>query len=240
MMNRREFTVAAAVGIAAPSLAFAAPPQRRADLKITELRWSTDAGITFDNGPAIVDDDVWFEAVVQNGGKAAWPSGTLLRVDFSVSGQLVTWSDTHVSGLGPRQSITLRANAGINDNEFWIAGQEGAVTVRAQADPGNLVLESGETDNTRSATLTIEPAPRVVFPTPNDDLANTPVDTTVTIMVLENDSDPLGRTLSVSSVQSPTVEGGTAIITGDAKAIRYTPPPGFKGQDLFMYEVSAA
>jgi hypothetical protein len=66
------------------------------------------------------------------------------------------------------------------------------------------------------------------------------MNTPVTVDVLANDSDPLGRNLIVSSVQSPSDRGGIVAIAADGKRVTYTPPSGFSGNDLFRYEVAVA
>ena len=66
-----------------------------------------------------------------------------------------------------------------------------------------------------------------------DDAAETPEDTSVTIDVLGNDSDPNGNTLTVVEVSAPT--HGTAVV--DTGAVVYTPEPDFHGTDRFTYVV---
>ena len=66
-----------------------------------------------------------------------------------------------------------------------------------------------------------------------DDAADTPEDTSVTISVLGNDSDPDGDTLTVVEVSAPT--HGTAV--ADTGAVVYTPEPDFHGTDRFTYVV---
>ena len=57
----------------------------------------------------------------------------------------------------------------------------------------------------------------------------------VPIDVLANDSDPDGQVLDVSVPIGPS--NGT-IIVSPSGLIRYTPNPGFSGNDVFNYEVS--
>jgi hypothetical protein len=70
-------------------------------------------------------------------------------------------------------------------------------------------------------------------PTANNDNVNTPLDTPITIGVLDNDSDPENQPLSVISVTSP--QNGTTVI--DNNEIIYTPNPGFVGCDTFSYVI---
>ena len=69
-----------------------------------------------------------------------------------------------------------------------------------------------------------------------DDTATTVEDTPVDVVVLANDSDPEGDTLTVTRiVTNPT--NGTATINVD-NTITYTPNPNFSGVDGFQYEIS--
>ncbi len=70
-------------------------------------------------------------------------------------------------------------------------------------------------------------------PLARDDAAETEEDTSVTIAVRANDSDPDGNTLTVVEVSAPT--HGTAV--ADTGAVVYTPEPDFHGTDRFTYVV---
>ena len=65
-----------------------------------------------------------------------------------------------------------------------------------------------------------------------DDAADTPEDTPVTIVVLENDRD--GDALALVEASAPAY--GTARLT-DASTVEYTPEPDFHGSDRFTYTV---
>ncbi len=80
----------------------------------------------------------------------------------------------------------------------------------------------------------------------DDDIANNPPvavdddvitdeDTSVTIPVLGNDSDPDGDTLTVTGATAGT--NGTTIVNPDG-TITYTPDPNYCGQDSFTYSIS--
>jgi VCBS repeat-containing protein len=87
---------------------------------------------------------------------------------------------------------------------------------------------------TATATVTIAVAAINDPPTALDDGVITGEDAAVTILVLQNDSDPEGDILSVESVTQPlhgaVVSNGTSII--------YTPAPDYVGLDSFSYTVS--
>ena len=72
-------------------------------------------------------------------------------------------------------------------------------------------------------------------PVANPDTESTDQDTSVDIVVLFNDTDLEGDTLSLVSSSNGT-NGSTSIQAGDV--IRYTPAPGFFGQDSFIYIVT--
>lgn len=85
-------------------------------------------------------------------------------------------------------------------------------------------------------TVTVT-APNIVE---NNDTATTAANAPITIDVLANDSDPLGGTLVLASVQSPTAQGGTAVINADGRRVDYTPPVNFAGTDTFNYTAARA
>lgn len=67
------------------------------------------------------------------------------------------------------------------------------------------------------------------------DSTTTTPGTPVVISVLNNDSDPDGDPLTVTSIAQPA--NGTAVINPDG-TITYTPNPGFVGTDTFTYTIS--
>ena len=72
-------------------------------------------------------------------------------------------------------------------------------------------------------------------PVANVDQVETMQNTPVTIMVLDNDTDPNGDTLSISAVGSEAAHG-TAKQNGSS--IVYTPDTGFTGDDKFTYTIT--
>jgi gliding motility-associated-like protein len=66
-----------------------------------------------------------------------------------------------------------------------------------------------------------------------DDTANTVMGTAITVSILDNDSDPNGDPLTVSSADAGH---GTVVINGDG-TITYTPDSGFCGTDTITYTV---
>ena len=73
------------------------------------------------------------------------------------------------------------------------------------------------------------------WPAANVDNATTPMNTSITVPVLDND---IGDRLSLTEVNSWTVKAGRASIQGDS--ILYTPHVGFTGEDSFWYNFEDA
>jgi hypothetical protein len=71
-------------------------------------------------------------------------------------------------------------------------------------------------------------------PSANDDSVTRGVGEATTISVLSNDTDPLGRTLTVAVGNQPA---GGAIVVNSDNTITYTPGAGFNGTDTFTYTV---
>ncbi|WP_425053624.1 Ig-like domain-containing protein [Psychromarinibacter sp. S121] len=81
-------------------------------------------------------------------------------------------------------------------------------------------------------TVTVTPSPD--DPIATDDDAATQTDQAVVIDVLDNDDDPDGDTLTVSSVGTAT--NGSVVLNAD-DTVTYTPDAGFTGVDEFIYTV---
>jgi CARDB len=133
--------------------------QRRADLVITALQWSDDDGLTWHNASVPAQSNLLFRAKVKNNGTAAFPRPKPIRVDFRVNGSLVAWSDTYRSGLSAGASKLLVANTGPDGDAVWYDAPAGTHKVVAHVDPLKSYTELKESNNTRSATLTVDPLP---------------------------------------------------------------------------------
>jgi hypothetical protein len=72
-------------------------------------------------------------------------------------------------------------------------------------------------------------------PVAGDDTASTDEDTPVDVVVLANDVDPNGDTLTVTNATDPP-HGSTAVTP--AGVVTYTPDPQFCGADSFVYTIS--
>jgi len=76
-------------------------------------------------------------------------------------------------------------------------------------------------------------------PVAGDDFETTEEDTTATIEVLLNDSDPDSDPLTVTGVDSNNgPSNGEVKLNADGKRFDYTPNPDFNGVDSFVYHIS--
>ncbi|QQZ28547.1 cadherin-like domain-containing protein [Thiothrix subterranea] len=74
-------------------------------------------------------------------------------------------------------------------------------------------------------------------PVANDDTATTGYDTPVTISVLSNDVDEDEDTITISTVDSASLQGGSIKNNADG-TVTYTPKAGFVGVDSFGYSIT--
>jgi len=87
---------------------------------------------------------------------------------------------------------------------------------------------------TDTATVTVAVAAVNEAPEAADDNRITDEGIALTILVLENDIDPDGDSLSIESIEQP--ERGS--VTHDGTSLTYTPDPGTNGVDAFTYVVA--
>ncbi len=94
----------------------------------------------------------------------------------------------------------------------------------------------GERQRRLAATVSVpKPVAGNSAPVGVADAATTNADTTVTLNVLENDSDPDGDPITLTSNTPPAHGSVTCTPTGDCL---YTPAPGYIGDDAFSYAIS--
>lgn len=72
--------------------------------------------------------------------------------------------------------------------------------------------------------------------TANNDFVNTLINQSISISILNNDTDPQNDDLQVIGADDPA--HGTVQIFGGGKRILYTPAPDYTGPDAFTYEIS--
>ncbi|HEY5650101.1 MAG TPA: Ig-like domain-containing protein, partial [Acidimicrobiia bacterium] len=145
----------------------------------------------------------------------------VLANDFDSNGDPLSVDGTTAPANGTvainaDNTVTYTPNAGFVGNDaFTYQASDGAAV-------------------SNSATVTITVTGPNQPPTAGDDAAATNQDTSVSIDVLANDTDPLGDPLVVAAVSAPG--NGTSSINGD-DTITYTPNAGFFGTDSFTYDV---
>lgn len=105
-------------------------------------------------------------------------------------------------------------------------------------DSFTFTANDGEFDsNTATVTITINPAQDP--PDAVDDAFDVDEDTNLDFTeaeLLANDTDPDGDTLTISTVDASSVEGGTLTDLGSGN-YQYAPPADFNGTDTFTYTV---
>jgi Ca2+-binding RTX toxin-like protein len=159
--------------------------------------------------------------------------GTFLEVD---AGDLLTYTATLANG---------------NPLPSWLSFNAATRTFSGTPtndDVGNLSLKVTATDSAGasvSTTFGVAIANTNDAPIVQNDLATTPQNTPISIAVLANDSDLDGDSLSLTSFNSTSAQGGTVSrdengtpgnLTDDK--LLYTPATGFSGNDSFTYTIS--
>ncbi|WP_238364461.1 Ig-like domain-containing protein [Mesobacterium pallidum] len=160
-----------------------------------------------------------------NDDTATTPEGETVTIpvldnDTDPDGDPLTVTDAD----SPNGTVTINPDGTIDYTPD--TGFTGEDTITYTVDDGN-----GGTDTAQVVvTVTDGNGDPVAF----DDAATTPEDETVTIPVLDNDTDPDGDPLTVTDVSDPV--NGTATINPDG-TIDYTPDTGFTGEDTITYTV---
>ena len=95
---------------------------------------------------------------------------------------------------------------------------------------------NGNTDQTTVSVVVLPEGTPNLPPVANNDEATTPIDTPVTIPVLDNDTDPNGDPITVTTILPPTDGSGTVTIDPSG-TVTFTPNPGFEGCTSFGYVV---
>jgi beta-glucosidase len=129
--------------------------------------------------------NVLFLATVRNQGSAATVPGSVIKANFTLDGQLVSWSDEYSASIPPGGMALVCGNKGPGGVNFWTAGGPETHSVSASVDPDNSIDECVETNNSSSTQLT-------VYPIPPPNLA-------------------LNKSVSVSSVERAGLEGKYAV-----------------------------
>lgn len=139
--NANAVTTSTAVNVTVTS-----PTAGQADLIVTAVM-ATPANPT--PGQAVT-----FSATIKNQGTAATPAGIIHGVLFSVDSTPVSYSDNDTSSLAAGATRTLTANSGPSGVATW-AATAGSHTVLATVDDVNRIIESNESNNTGTLSLTV-------------------------------------------------------------------------------------
>jgi len=99
------------------------------------------------------------------------------------------------------------------------------------------VMGNPSNANVADVILSLQEIVNAGLPMAFDDEVNTPVDTSIDISVLENDSDANGGTLSISSFDATATQGGS-VVDNDDGSLKYTPPVTFEGIDTLTYTIT--
>ncbi|MEP3225399.1 MAG: Ig-like domain-containing protein [Parasphingorhabdus sp.] len=150
----------------------------------------------------------------------------MVSVDVSGSFEDLDGDTLTFTASGLPAGLTIDANGlitGTIDNQASQVNG-GSYTVTITADDGN----GGTVDSVFTWTVNNPP------PVANNDTATTPEDTPVNIVVLTNDNDPDGDSLTVISANSAN---GTVVIEADG-SLTYQPDANFNGIDTIVYTIS--
>jgi hypothetical protein len=155
--------------------------------------------------------------------------------------------------------VTIR----VLDNDSEPNGDSLALTLESQPRNGSVVVNENDTvtyqpnsgffgtdrftykitdsqGGTDTATVTVrvqaKPLPPNQQPVANSDRATTNYETSVSIDVLNNDSDPDGDKLAIANLTQPR-NGSVELNTDAATRVKYTPNAEFSGRDRFTYTI---
>lgn len=107
----------------------------------------------------IEGDSVIFLATIINRGTGASPTGIVHEVLFNLNGNVVSRSIEFSDSIPAGGMKLVCGNLGEGDSNFWIANQTGIYSVEAIVDPNNLIPETNENNNSKTATLRVYKSP---------------------------------------------------------------------------------
>jgi subtilisin family serine protease len=101
------------------------------------------------------------------------------------------------------------------------------------SDSFEYTITDGQEQSSATVIITVEEKPNTT-PTANDDKVIVNYNESVSIAVLENDSDEDGDTLTIESYTQPT----NGSVTQDGDKLVYTPTTNYSGDDSFTYSIT--
>ncbi|MBT0993303.1 tandem-95 repeat protein [Cellulomonas sp. DKR-3] len=135
-------------------------------------------------------------------------------------------------------ALTVTVESGPARGSVTVVGNQLRYTPPATGAGGEVTFTYRVTDgagafDVATVTVTLDAAPVAA-----DDTATTPSATAVVVDVLDDDTDPDGDDLRVTSVGTPS-HGAASVVTVDGRTqVRYTPATGFVGDATVTYTVS--
>jgi hypothetical protein len=162
-------------------------------------------------------------------------TGTSASVDWSPN----PWTTKGVQGPDQQTSDITPVIQEIVDQTGWTAGNSLVIIITGG---GKRVAESYNGDQAGAPLLHVEytTGPPNLPPTANNDSAETPEDSSVTIDVAANDSDPDG-TLNLTSTNTTCAAcsgpSNGSLVNNDDGTFLYDPSLDYHGPDSFTYEI---
>jgi len=172
------------------------------------------------NGPLDSTDTVVIDALPSGVSfVSATDGGTYNSSSHAVSWTIGTLAKDASTSLNVTVTVNESTPPGIITNVAMVSANEGDFY-----SDNNIATEDTTINIVNNAPLAV------------DDSAITSVDASVTIDVLNNDSDIDGDTLTIDSVTQGT--SGGSVVNNSGSNVTYTPVGGFSGSDSFTYTIS--
>ncbi|MCM5662722.1 Ig-like domain-containing protein [Galbibacter mesophilus] len=213
----------------------------------------SDDTITYTPGPGFTgEDEFTYSLTIFNSDNTELTDTATITIEVlkAMNDQLVVEED---SQAGPDNQIAVSANDNISDggsdgNDYEIVTPPSNGTVTEIADgifeyvpnPNfngidsfsyNLTDTSG---NTVRGNVNVQVTPQNDAPVAVDDFLSIPANTETPLVVLSNDSDPDGDTISIDNFSEPQ-HGVLSLENGQ---LIYYPDLDFEGQDSFTYTIT--
>ena len=201
------------------------------DLSEEQAFWSPDPG--YSHGVAT---NGWFDMVhgsvnVADAGGWAYDPGDFSVMDPSWSG----YASGHEMGHNWGQNHYTSTHDYTGDN-FWHVAMDGSGLGYSTLDAN---IAQGLRRNNAKGGIEWVQYNYQLAPHATPDLATTKTNQPVSVNVLQNDYIANSNALTIVSFETNTAAGGTVTNLGGG-ILKYTPPTGFTGYDLFHYYVGEA